>query len=64
MKRCKYCKKIIWWWQSEYLGLPAAHKYCDLIHFIEQTEKLVKKGLCNPQWKEGQDKLREKNAYY
>lgn len=33
MKRCIYCKKLIWSWQNKYLGLADAHAICESYEF-------------------------------
>lgn len=41
--KCYYCKKIVWPWQYQYLGLPKAHAICDAKILIKEVEELNRK---------------------
>ena len=62
MKKCYYCKKLLWPWQRQYLGSTPAHASCDFLSFSEATEKLSK--INGIKWKLEQDKKRKEQAYY
>lgn len=45
MEKCVHCKKVIWYWQSRWLGLTPAHSRCDAIEFSAATQKLYQEGF-------------------
>ena len=44
MKRCRICKKIIWWWQLSFGGRKEEHKKCDYSNFCFYVDKIVNEG--------------------
>lgn len=62
IKKCLHCKKIIWFWQSRFLGSAPAHKKCDMLKFEESLMELVKKGLFHKSEAEYQLMMRD-SAY-
>lgn len=38
--KCYYCKKIVWPWQRQYLGLTNAHASCDADALLNKIEEL------------------------
>jgi hypothetical protein len=63
MKKCYYCKKIVWPWQSEYLGTTPAHKKCDIAGFNKEVYKLVESGIMDITWAQYNTKMRKNNCY-
>jgi len=64
MKRCYFCKKLIWPWQSEYLGITPAHANCDLIDFMDSIQNMTEKGIYTIEEGDQQIKNRTENAYF
>lgn len=65
MKRCYYCRRMIWSWQRRYLGLTPAHADCDLWAFAREVREL---GRLFPfqsdcRWAEDQIEKRRKGSY-
>lgn len=48
MQRCLFCKKIVWFWQPQYLGLDTAHKSCDYKIFCKGVDDLLALGFFTP----------------
>ena len=63
MKRCYFCKKVVWPWQRQYLGLMLAHAKCDLKAFRDDLEAMEKAHPMAPEWKAEQSINRQRGAY-
>ena len=63
MKKCHFCKKRIWFWQKEYLGLTPAHAVCDMIAFIKSTQNLVDLGFFTEDMAKLQNEMRSIKAH-
>lgn len=64
MKKCIFCKKVIWFWQHQYLGSDTAHKSCDYMKFCAELDNLVEKGYLTEDDASLQKALRLTNADY
>ena len=63
MKRCSFCKKIVWPWQKQYLGSTPAHAICDLLSFEDHLNECVRSGFIDKELAEKQILKRKTKAY-
>ncbi len=61
--RCVYCKKIVWPWQKQYMGLTKAHAKCDAKSFKKDILKFAAKGFMTHRQADKNLKNRQ-DAYY
>jgi len=61
---CLYCKKVVWPWQKEYLGLTKAHAKCDAKSFKNDIMKFAAKGYMTHRQATDNIKNRNDKAYF